>query len=102
VLVGAAAAVGVVSLDPQLLVPVAAIELLLWSRPQIRRSALGVLTGAGVLLLYVASVQRGGPGTTCWHTATGGGCDQHLDPLPWLVLGVVLVPCGVVVHARRR
>jgi hypothetical protein len=38
----------------------------------------------------VAWVQRDGPGTTCWHTATGGGCDQHLNPLPWLVIGIAL------------
>ena len=32
-------------------------------------SAFGFLTGAGLPLLWVAYVQRQGPGTTCWHTA---------------------------------
>jgi hypothetical protein len=101
VLLGAAAALGYVSLGPLLLVPVLALGVLLWTRPRVRRSAFGLLTGAGVLLLYVAWVQRDGPGTTCWHTASGSGCDQHLNPLPWLVVGAALLVAGVVAHARR-
>jgi hypothetical protein len=100
-LLGAAGALGSVSLGPLLLVPVAGIGVFLWTRPRVRRSAFGLLTGAGVLLLYVAWVQRDGPGTTCWHTATGAGCDQHLNPLPWLIAGTVLFIAGVIAQARR-
>ena len=101
-LLGAAAALGSISLGPLLLLPVYALGVFLWTRrPRLRRSAFGLLTGAGVLLLYVAWVQRDGPGTTCWHTATASGCDEHLNPLPWLVIGIVLVVAGVVAHARR-
>ena len=101
VLLGAAAALGFISLGPLLLVPVLVLGVFLWTRPRMRRSAFGLLTGAGVLLLYVAWVQRDGPGTTCWHTATASGCDQHLNPLPWLVVGAALLVAGVVAHARR-
>jgi hypothetical protein len=100
-LLGAAAALGSVSLGLLLLLPVVALGLFLWTRPRIRRSAFGLLTGAGALLLYVAWVQRDGPGTTCWHTTTGSGCDQHLNPLPWLIVGGALLLAGVVAHARR-
>lgn len=100
-LLGSAAALGTVSLGPLLLLPTALVAVFVWRRPQARRSAFGLLTGAGTLLLYVAWVQRDGPGTTCWHTATASGCDQHLNPLPWLVLGIVLVAAGFVAHARR-
>ncbi len=100
-LLGSAAALGTVSLGPLLLLPVAALGVFLWSRPSVRRSAFGLLTGAGTLLLYVAWVQRDGPGTTCWHTATGTGCDQHLNPLPWLLIGIALLVAGFVGHARR-
>lgn len=71
------------------------------SRPQLRHSAFGLLTGAGALLLCVAWVQRDGPGTTCWHTATGAGCDQHLNPLPWLLTGIALVAAGLIAQAGR-
>ncbi len=100
-LLGSAAALGTVSLGPLLLLPTALVAVFVWRRPQAHRSAFGLLTGAGTLLLYVAWVQRDGPGTTCWHTATASGCDQHLNPLPWLVLGIVLVAAGFVAHARR-
>jgi hypothetical protein len=90
-----------VSLGVLLLGPVAVAGALMASRPTIRRSALGLLSGAGALLLYVAWVQRAGPGTTCWHTATASGCDEHLNPLPWLLAGVAMFGGGIVAHARR-
>jgi hypothetical protein len=66
-----------------------------------RGSAFGLLTGAGISLLVVAYIQRDGPGTTCWHTATASGCDQHLDPRPWLVAGLFFMVGGLVAqHAR--
>lgn len=100
-LLGSAAALGTVSLGPLLLVPTALLGVFLWRRPAVRRSAFGLLSGAGILLHYVAWAQRDGPGTTCWHTATASGCDQHLNPLPWLIVGVALVVAGVVAHTRQ-
>lgn len=100
VLLGAAAAFGFIS-RLGLLVPFLVLGAFLWTRPRVRRSALGLLTGAGVLLLYVAWVHRDGPGTICWHTATASGCDHRLNPLPWLVAGAALLVAGVVAQARR-
>jgi hypothetical protein len=100
-LLGSAVTLGILSLGPILAAPLLVIGWLMASRPAIRRSAFGLLSGAGVLLLYVAWVQRAGPGTTCWQTQTASGCDQHLNPLPWLVAGVVLFVSGVAAHAHR-
>ena len=100
-LLGSAAALGAVSLGPLLLFPVALVGAFLWTRPRVRGSAFGLLVGAGTLLVYVALVQRDGPGTTCWHTATASGCDQHLNPLPWLLAGAALIAAGFVAYARR-
>ena len=100
-LVGCAAALGFVSLGLLVLGPVALIGWLMASRPTIRRSAFGLLTGAGVLLLYVAWLQRAGPGTTCWKTARASGCDHHLNPLPWLLVGITLFVGGIVAQTRR-
>jgi hypothetical protein len=100
-LLGCAAALGFVSLGVLVLAPVAIVGALMASRPTIRRSTFGLLSGAGILLLYVAWLQRAGPGTTCWRTATASGCDQHLNPLPWLLVGIALFIGGVVAHARR-
>jgi hypothetical protein len=65
------------------------------------RSAFGLMTGAGLPLLFVAYVQRQGPGTTCWHTASSAGCDQHLNPLPWLIVGIALVLGGLIAQTRH-
>ncbi len=102
-LFGSAWALATVSLGPLLLVPTALLGVFSWRRrPAARRSAFGLLTGAGTLLLYIAWLQRDGPGPTCRHIQPAGiQCDQHLNPLPWLVIGVVLVVAGVVAHARR-
>ena len=66
-----------------------------------RRAAFGLLAGAGLLSLFVAYVQRDGPGTTCWHTASASACDQHLNPIPWLVVGLVPVVGAVLAQSRR-
>jgi hypothetical protein len=90
-----------VSLGVLVLAPVVAVGVSMASRPAIRRSAFGLLTGAGVLLLYVAWVQRAGPGTTCWRTATASGCDEHLNPFPWLLAGIAAFVGGIAAQARR-
>jgi hypothetical protein len=103
VVVGASIALSVVSLGPLFLVAILAVATVgALRRPQIWRSAFGLLTGIGALLLYVAWVQRDGPGTTCWRTATAAGCDQHLNPLPWLALGIAFFVAGIVGQVLRR
>jgi hypothetical protein len=100
-LLGSAAAFGFVSLGVLMFVPVALVGSFMVSRPMIRRSAYGFVSGVGALLLYVAWVQRAGPGTTCWQTATASGCEEHLNPLPWLLVGVGLFVGGIVAQVRQ-
>ena len=105
VLIGAAAAFGVIASGGLLLIPVAPVVALMLRRPEIRRSAFGALSGAGFFLLAVAYLHRDGPGTTCNRLPLGGmRCDEHPNPIPWLVLGILLVVAGVVgdVRATRR
>lgn len=102
VLLGLALALASVSFGPLLGLPTVVVGVLLWRlRTDARGGMFGLLTGAGALLLYVAWLQRDGPGTTCWRTATASGCDQHLNPLPWLVAGVALVAAGFIAHIRQ-
>jgi hypothetical protein len=98
---GAAVALAALSFGPILAAPTLVIVWLMDSRPSIRRSAFGLVSGVGALLLYIAWVQRAGPGTTCWQTETASGCDQHLNPLPWLLAGIVLFVGGIAAHTRR-
>jgi hypothetical protein len=71
-------------------------------RPALFGSGVGVLAGVGLVSLYVAFVQRQGPGTVCWQTATASGCDEYLNPWPWLVVGLAMIVIAVVVQASRR
>ena len=100
-LVGCAAALGAVSLGPLLFVPVAIPAVWMASRSRIRRSAFGLLTGAGALFLFVAYLNRQGAATTCYQHGAVSGCDSHLNPLPWLLVGIAMVVGGIIAHARR-
>jgi hypothetical protein len=99
--VGTGAVLAAVSLGPLLLIPIALIASVMASRPNIRRSAFGLVSGAGILLLVVAYLQRQGPGTTCWHKGAASGCDEHLNPIPWLIVGIACVIGGIVGHVKR-
>jgi hypothetical protein len=101
VVVGAVGVLGFISFIGFLFLPPLALVIFLMTRRPSVRGAFGALTGAGALLLYVAYLNRQGPGTTCYTTATGGGCDEYLNPLPWLVLGLICFVAGVVLHARQ-
>jgi len=80
---------------------IAAVVLLI-VRHHFDRSAWGLLCGVGLLSLYVAYVQRRGPGTVSWHTATASGTDTYMDPRPWLVAGLLLIVVGVAAFLWRR
>src|SRR5437660_190372 len=88
-LLGAAAAFGLLVIGVLGLVVVAFVAWVT-ARPRLRSSAWGILAGVGAISLLVAFIQRRGPGTFCYHTPTRSGCDQYLDPRPWLVVGVVM------------
>lgn len=98
---GVIAGLSAVSFPSGLVVPIVASVVVVRVRPASRRSWSGLLAGIGAVFLFVAYVQRRGPGTTCWHTATAAGCDEYLDPLPWVAVGVPLVVAGLVVQVRR-
>ena len=100
--VGVGVALGITALGPLAALPTLLVAILLIVRHHADRSALGILVGMGLLSLYVAYVQRKGPGTVYWHTATASGADQYLDPRPWLVAGILLVAVGVATFLWRE
>jgi hypothetical protein len=62
----------------------------------------GMLSGAGVPVLYVAWLNRGGPGEVCDNTPTSVSCTQAWSPWPFAVVAGVLLVSGLVVFARGR
>ena len=99
--VGAVGALGMVSLGPLALGPALIATGALSASQTARRFMFGLLAGAGLVSLFIAYVQRAGPGTTCWHTASAAGCDQHLNPVPWLLIGLVLVAGAIILQNRQ-
>jgi hypothetical protein len=64
---------------------------------------IGLVSGLGVPLLYVAYLNRSGPGMICTANSAGGqSCTDEWSPWPWVVLGAMLLIGGVVVYLARR
>jgi len=62
----------------------------------------GLLVGAALPVLYVAWLNRNGPGDVCTSTATSQSCGEESSPWPLLAAALVLVVGGAVVFARGR
>jgi hypothetical protein len=104
-LVGGCWAISFISFIGVITLPIALVATLLlcvWPGPRAR--AVAAVAGIGVPFLYVAWLNRSGPGTTCRRFANGEACDGHLNPLPWLVIGAGLFAAGVALalHRPRR
>ncbi len=97
--VGVGGALSTISL-PFLFPVVLLLGALLGLRQVSRRHWWGLISGAGVLLLYVAYVQRHGPGEYCQSIPGGTQCEDYLDPRPWLALGLLLLIGGVIGEIR--
>ncbi|MFZ0322866.1 MAG: hypothetical protein WAN48_01915 [Actinomycetes bacterium] len=84
-------------------VPVAVVTAVIVAT---RRGALagwpGLISGLGVPLLWVAYLNRSGPGTVCTTTPTSASCVDEWSPWPWLVVGLLLISGGAVVFAEVR
>ena len=105
VVVGVGVAFGLVSF-PLAWFPAGLLALVLGRDERRMHAAWGCVTGVGVMLLYVAYVQRHGPGEYCHAIGTakypGTECGDYLDPRPWLVAGIALALTGVVGFIIRR
>jgi hypothetical protein len=102
---GAAACFGVLSLPsvgPFVLLGAVVLVVWLWSVFGRGWATGGLLTGGALPLLYVAWLNRDGPGEVCTSTAAGHTCGQESSPWPLLVAAIVLVVAGVVAYSRRR
>jgi hypothetical protein len=74
-------------------------------RSDARAGVAGLVSGFGLPLLYVAFLNRWGPGMICTATATGTSCADQWSPWPWLLIGSALVAVGVawfIVASARR
>lgn len=67
------------------------------------KSRVGLLSGVGLPFIYIAYLNRGGPGMVCGPYRNGGQeCMQEYSPWPFLFIGGVLVALGVWKFVRAR
>jgi len=82
---------------------VAGLAALISWRGTRNSSAAGLLCGLGAVPVYIAYLNRGGPGTVCGAVASGGQvCTAEWNPWPFLAAGVVLIAAGAALFWRLR
>lgn len=106
VVIGASGCLGVLSLLTigafVLLLTLVLTGLLLW-RVDFGWAMAGMISGAAAPLLYVAWLNRGGPGDVCTSYADGGqSCTDAWSPWPFLVVAILLLVAGAAVFVRQR
>jgi hypothetical protein len=87
-----------------LLVATAGTALLAW-RPSTRSGWPAVICGPAIVLLYIAYLNRNGPGTVCTRTGSGGqSCADEYAPWPFVAAAVLLIVVGaaLAVGLARR
>jgi hypothetical protein len=73
---------------------------LLW-RVQLGWAMGGLLTGAAAPVLYVAWLNRDGPGEVCTRSGGTVSCGDEWSPWPFVVAALVLAVSGFLVLGRR-
>jgi hypothetical protein len=76
--------------------------LLLVRRRQGTSGLPGLISGLAVPVLYVAYLNRAGPGTICTTVTGGQECHDEWSPWPWLAVGVILFVVGVAAFIDRQ
>jgi len=79
-----------------------AATVVLATRPGAAAGLPGVLTGLGLPVLYLAHLNRGGPGRVCSSTPTSQTCTENSNPWLWLGTATLLIASGVLIWARQR
>lgn len=62
----------------------------------------GLLPGAALPLLYIAWINRDGPGEVCHGDARSITCADEYSPWPFVVAGGLFILVGVVTFVRGR
>jgi glucan phosphoethanolaminetransferase (alkaline phosphatase superfamily) len=62
----------------------------------------GLVSGLGLPILYIALINRQGPGEICRTTATENYCVSQLSPWPWVITGSILVVIGLCLSVIKR
>lgn len=110
VIIGAIGGVALLSLGTIGLALIAIAYAALARLPSARRSRSGLLAGAGVVCLVVAYFERQGPsdcrligrfGSAAGSRVSSGPCVELVSPIPWLIIGALMVAAAIILLAKR-
>jgi len=83
--------------------PLAVAATIVAARRQHAGSGLpGLISGLGIPLVYVAYLNRAGPGTVCTTVSGGQDCTDEWSPWPWLAAAVILLGLGLAAFIARQ
>jgi hypothetical protein len=82
--------------------PVAVAATVLIAKWSHKLGVIGLLSGLGLPVLYVAYLNRRGPGNVCTSHAANQSCVQESSPWPWLAAALLLVCLGLTLFAVRH
>jgi membrane protein implicated in regulation of membrane protease activity len=82
---------------------VVSLVLLLTRAANRNGSISGLISGVGLVPLYVGYLNRKGPGEVCSTSTTGDShCVSEWSPWPWFLAGVVFVLGGIALFVWLR
>ena len=90
------------TIGPLLMLGAAAVAGLGVHRRLVNRSLAALPAGLSVAVLYLAWLNKDGPGDVCVSTNAGSSCVEEWDPLPILVAGALVLVAAVVLWAVLR
>jgi hypothetical protein len=83
--------------------PLPVLATILLARRRHAASGLpGLVSGLGIPLLYVAYLNRAGPGAICTTITGGQDCTDEWSPWPWLAAGAILIVLGSAAFTAWR
>jgi hypothetical protein len=92
---------GALTIGPFVLIVPTVAAIMFMRHPSARVGLPGLVSGIGFPLIYVAYLNRFGPGTVCRAVARGEECVDEWSPWPWLVVGVAVLIWGCAWFGAR-
>ena len=100
---GAFGIAGLASIGMFLLAGAALVAGVALATPALRPPSVpGFLVGLSTAPLYIAWLNRDGPGLVCTTTADSISCSDQWSPWPFLAVGVLLAGAGLALLVVRR
>lgn len=94
--------IGILSIGLPLLVAAVGLAVYGVSSGRAGRGAALSLVGVAAAPFFIAWFNRAGPGEVCSVDGSTQKCEEMVNPLPFLIVGLVMVAAGLFFGLRRR